>query len=143
MFRKKSVLRNFAKSTWKHLCQSLFFNKFAGLRPTTLLKKEASKGVFLWILRNFKEHIFDRTPPENTITYWNYINYYYKTITIITIIQLLLLLLKLLFKNYYITIIYYMQWFARTMPRTSWIECGGLTFEKASDNAIRMDQLIK
>ena len=27
-----SVLRNFAKSTGKHLCQSLFFNKVAGLR---------------------------------------------------------------------------------------------------------------
>ena len=53
-----------------------------------------------------------------TVTYWNY----YKTIAII---QLLLLLLKLLFKNFI------------------WIECGGLTFEKASDNAVRTDQLIK
>ena len=32
-FYKKSVLRNFAKFTRKHLCQSLFFNKVAGLRP--------------------------------------------------------------------------------------------------------------
>ena len=30
---KKAVLRNFAKFTGKHLCQSLFFNKVAGLRP--------------------------------------------------------------------------------------------------------------
>ena len=29
----KGVLRNFAKFTAKHLCQSLFFNKVAGLRP--------------------------------------------------------------------------------------------------------------
>ena len=29
---KKCVLRNFAKFTGKHLCQSLFLNKFAGLR---------------------------------------------------------------------------------------------------------------
>ena len=28
---KKSVLRNFAKFTGKHLCQSLFFNKVVGL----------------------------------------------------------------------------------------------------------------
>ena len=27
MFRKKGFLRNFAKFTGKHLCQSLFFNK--------------------------------------------------------------------------------------------------------------------
>ena len=32
VFCKKGVLRNFAKFTGKHLCQSLFFNKVAGLR---------------------------------------------------------------------------------------------------------------
>ena len=36
---KKGVLRNFTKFTGKHLCQSLFFNKVAALRPATLLKK--------------------------------------------------------------------------------------------------------
>ena len=36
---KKGVLRNFTKFTGKHQCQSLFFNKVAGLRPATLLKK--------------------------------------------------------------------------------------------------------
>ena len=30
---KKGVLRTFVKFTGKHLCQSLFFNKVAGLRP--------------------------------------------------------------------------------------------------------------
>ena len=33
VFYGKGVLRNFAKFTGKHLCQSLFFNKVAGLRP--------------------------------------------------------------------------------------------------------------
>ena len=33
VFCKKVVLRNFAKVTGKHLCQALFFNKVAGLRP--------------------------------------------------------------------------------------------------------------
>ena len=36
---KKGVLENFAKFTGKHLCQSLFFNKVASLRPATFLKK--------------------------------------------------------------------------------------------------------
>ena len=31
VFCKKGVLRNFVKFTGKHLCQSLFFNKVAGL----------------------------------------------------------------------------------------------------------------
>ena len=39
LFYKKSVPRNFAKFTRKHLCQDLFFNKDAGLSPATLLKK--------------------------------------------------------------------------------------------------------
>ena len=39
VFCKKGVLRNFTKFTGKHRRQSLFFNKVAGLRPVTLLKK--------------------------------------------------------------------------------------------------------
>ena len=31
VFCKKGVLRNFAKFIGKHVCQSLFFNKVAGL----------------------------------------------------------------------------------------------------------------
>ena len=33
--------------TGKHLCWSLFFNKVAGLRPSTLLKRDSNAGVFL------------------------------------------------------------------------------------------------
>ena len=39
-YMKKGVLRNFTKFKGKHLCQSLFFDKLAGLRPATLLKKK-------------------------------------------------------------------------------------------------------
>ena len=39
VFYEKGVLRNFAKLTGKHTCQSLFFNKVAGFRSATLLKK--------------------------------------------------------------------------------------------------------
>ena len=52
----KDVLRNFAKFTEKCLCQSLFFNKVAGLRsailskkrlrPVTLLKKRLCRRYF-------------------------------------------------------------------------------------------------
>ena len=35
----KGVLRNFTTLTGKRLCQNLFFNKVAGFRPATLLKK--------------------------------------------------------------------------------------------------------
>ena len=39
VFCKKDVLKNTAKITGKHICQSLFFSKVAGLRLTTLSKK--------------------------------------------------------------------------------------------------------
>ena len=43
---RKGALRNFAKFTGKHLCQSLFFNKVAVLRPAALLKRDSGAGVF-------------------------------------------------------------------------------------------------
>ena len=45
---KKVVLKNLAKFTGKHLC----------LRPATLLKRDFGIGVFMWILRNFKNTFF-------------------------------------------------------------------------------------
>ena len=57
---KKGVLRNFAKFTGKHLCQRLFCNS---LQP--YLKIVSGTDVLLWILRNFWEHFFYRTPPDN------------------------------------------------------------------------------
>ena len=48
---------NFSKFIGKHLCRSLFFNKIAGL-----IKKETDTSVFLWILRNFSQNLFYRTP---------------------------------------------------------------------------------
>ena len=39
VFCKNGVVRNFAKFTGKRMCQSHFFNKVAGLKPATLLKK--------------------------------------------------------------------------------------------------------
>ena len=47
MFFKIGALQNFANFTEKHLCQSLFFNKVAQLRPATYT------GFFLCYLRNF------------------------------------------------------------------------------------------
>ena len=38
VFCKKGVFRIFTKFTGKHMCQSIFFNKVADLRPATLLK---------------------------------------------------------------------------------------------------------
>ena len=50
VFCKKGVLRNFAKVTGKHLCQSLFFNKVAGLRPQVFSCDfcEISKNTFCY-----------------------------------------------------------------------------------------------
>ena len=47
VFCKKGGLKNFAKIHRKHLYQSVFFNKNAGLRPGILLKRDFGTGVFL------------------------------------------------------------------------------------------------
>ena len=48
MYFKMGVLKNFAIFTGKHLCQSLFFNKVAGLKPQAcdFIKKETLAQVF-------------------------------------------------------------------------------------------------
>ena len=46
VFCKERCFRNFAKSTGKHLCQSLFFNKVVSLRVATLLKKRPWRRCF-------------------------------------------------------------------------------------------------
>ena len=61
VFCKKCVLKNFTKFSGKHLCQSLFFNKVADLRP---IKEETLAQMFsyeFWeILKNtiFTEHLW-------------------------------------------------------------------------------------
>ena len=44
-FVRKGVLRNFARFTGKHLCQSLYFNKFAEV--CNFMKMKTGTGVFL------------------------------------------------------------------------------------------------
>ena len=56
VFYKKDGLKNFAKFTGKHLCRSLFFDKVAGLKPVTLLKRDCSTCVFLGISWSFREN---------------------------------------------------------------------------------------
>ena len=55
---KKVVFRNFTKFTRKHLCQSLFFNKAASLRPATLFKKRLAQVFSCEFCEIFKNTIF-------------------------------------------------------------------------------------
>ena len=61
VFCKRGILRNF---TEKHLCQSFFFNKVAGLRPTTTLYKKETLVQLLSIefCEISKNTFFQRTP---------------------------------------------------------------------------------
>ena len=76
------VLKNFVKFTGKKLCQSPFFNKVAGLRPVTLLKKrlwQMFSCEFREIFRNtfFIEHLrwllLNKTYKKMSVwSPWNY-----------------------------------------------------------------------
>ena len=59
VFCKKGFLRNFAKFTRKHLCQSLFFNKVAGVR-TLELKKPTDQNFITQNLRHGKEYCISK-----------------------------------------------------------------------------------
>ena len=51
----EGVLSNFAKFTGKHLCQSLFYNNVAGLRPA---KKDTLAQVFSCEFCNISKYTF-------------------------------------------------------------------------------------
>ena len=70
VFFKKGVLRNFAKLTGKHLCQSLPFNKVAGFRHATLLKKRLLHRCFPVNLRHFSEHLFLQRTSGGCFWWW-------------------------------------------------------------------------
>ena len=64
LFCKKGVLRNFEKFTEQHMCQSLFFNKVAGLTSATLLKKRLWHSCFpVNFCESSKNNFSYRTPP--------------------------------------------------------------------------------
>ena len=68
---RKGVLINFAKFTGKHLCQSLFFNKVAGLRPATLFKKRLWHRCFPVNLTTFlRTHFFIEHPRVTALVYY-------------------------------------------------------------------------
>ena len=58
LFCKKGVLRNFATFTRKRLCQSLFLNKVAGMRPATLLKERLWHRCFPVNFTKFLKTLF-------------------------------------------------------------------------------------
>ena len=65
---RKGVHRNFTKFIGKHLCQSLSFNKVAGLRPQAciFIKKETLAQVFSREFRKISMNTFSyRTPPAD------------------------------------------------------------------------------
>ena len=63
VFCKKGVLRNLTKFTGKHLFQGLFFNKVAGLRPETLLKKTLAQVLSCEFCKNSMNAFSYRTLP--------------------------------------------------------------------------------
>ena len=72
----RGIPRNFAKFTGKHLCQSLFLNKVAGLRSETLLKERPwHRCFFSEFCENSKSTLFHRTPlvaASGRTTFWNH-----------------------------------------------------------------------
>ena len=71
---EKGVLRNFSKFTGKHLCQSLFFNKVAGLGPATLLKQKLWYRYFPVNFVKFLRTRFLQKTSEGLLLKFFYVN---------------------------------------------------------------------
>ena len=83
VFCKAGVLKNFAKFTEKHLWQSLFFKKVAGLRPAALLKKRLWHRCFPVNFRKFLRTPFLQVTSRRLLLYiltesdgFRYISFY-------------------------------------------------------------------
>ena len=75
VFCKKGVLRNFAKFIWKHLCQSLFFNKVADYNNLSEIWNLKSETSNVLLTDKFLSWIFEIKEIENVhgITLFLYI----------------------------------------------------------------------
>ena len=58
VLKEKFVLRNFTKFSGKPLCQRLFFNIVAGLRPSNLFEKEPLAQLFTCEIREISKNTF-------------------------------------------------------------------------------------
>ena len=68
---EKVVLKIFAKYTGKHLCQSLFFNKVAGLLKKTLAKVFSREFCQIFKNKFFIEHILATASILNGVLHKN------------------------------------------------------------------------
>ena len=61
----KGVLRNLARFTGKHVCQSLFFDEIAGLKPVlmTIFKTDAFKNFAIFTGKNLWWSLFLKRLP--------------------------------------------------------------------------------
>ena len=67
---KKGVLKNFAKFTGKHVCQSPLFNQVAGLRPATLQKERLWHRCFFCELCEIFKNTFFTEHLWTTLVLW-------------------------------------------------------------------------
>ena len=103
VFYNKGGPRNFTKCTGKHLCQSFFFNKVAGLRPEAcnFIKNEALAQVFFCefceISKNtlFTEHLWT-TASEC----WQHFRVTFKTVEYCTILNALNLTFNFILRKF-------------------------------------------
>ena len=67
MFCKKCVPKNLVKLIRKHLCWSLFLTKLQALEQQLYMKKTLAQMFSNEFCNIFKEHLFYRTPPGNSL----------------------------------------------------------------------------
>ena len=88
VFYKKGAFKSFPKFTGKQPYQNLFFNKIAGIRPSTLLKKRLwhrsfsvnfEKLLKITFSQNTSGRLLLGSPETAPKTYWSTINRFLNT----------------------------------------------------------------
>ena len=106
---KKGGLKNFTKFTRKHLCHSLFFNKVAGLRQVTLLKKRLWHWCFTVNFAKFLRTPFSIVVLEDSSSLWTAAS------------SMVSLKIWLKFGKLYRCVVrFYLCWYTSLWPRLFW-----------------------
>ena len=71
---KKCVLKNFAKFTGKHLCQSLFFHNVAGLSyVSNFTKKETLAAFSCGLCKKISQNTYFKDDLQTTVSESSYV----------------------------------------------------------------------
>ena len=120
---RKGVPKNFTKFTGKQLCQSLFFNKVACLRPAASLKKGLRHRCFPV---NFAR--FLRTPILQNTSGWLLLQIFTAGPVMFVVTCLSIYLTSILFESTYYSTLVCLPWRYAFLKQKNWLQVNSCNY---------------